>query len=198
MCRLLESIKVKHRRFFNLRYHQARVDRSLAAIFEDVKINLEKELHLPETLDGRLYKCRVEYDTQIKKVEFLPYTPKSIKTLELLEANDLDYSFKFTDRKVINHYYDNRGNCDDVLFIKDGLVTDTSYCNILFYDGKKWITPQKPLLQGTKRQQLLDEGRIETRDISPNDLNGFQYFMLINAMLDFDVLRAIPVGNIIL
>lgn len=197
MSRLLESIKVEHRRFFNLHHHQTRVNRSLAAIFEDVKINLEKELHLPETLDDRLYKCRVEYDTQIRKVDFLPYFPKSIHTLKLTEADDLDYSFKFKDRKTINHYFDKRGNCDDVLFIKDGLVADTSYCNILFYDGEKWNTPKIPLLQGTKRQQLLDEGRIEIRDISPNDLNGFHYFMLINAMLDFDEERIQPVSNIV-
>jgi 4-amino-4-deoxychorismate lyase len=197
MSRLLESIKVEGGRFLNLEYHQARVDRSVAALFPvKPEIDLKTQLEIPAGINSSIHKCRVEYDTRIKKIEFQPYFPKSITTLKLIEADDLDYQHKYADRSWLNKLYEKKAACDDVLFVKKGLITDTSYCNILFYDGKCWVTPESPLLKGTKRQQLLDEGRVKPQKITPLDLQRFESFMLINAMLDFDKVRRVPVLNI--
>jgi 4-amino-4-deoxychorismate lyase len=80
--------------------------------------------------------------------------------------------------------------------VKNGLVSDTSYCNILFYDGAEWLTPEVPLLAGTQRQHLLDLGKIKTEKITPNDLHNYHKFMLINAMLEFDENRVGDVRRI--
>jgi len=46
---------------------------------------------------------------------------------------------------------------DEVVFIKNGMVTDCSIGNLLFFDGHEWITPYIPLLKGTQRAFLLDK-----------------------------------------
>ncbi|HON17298.1 MAG TPA: chorismate-binding protein, partial [Spirochaetota bacterium] len=67
--------------------------------------------------------------------------------------------------------------------------------NIAFYDGEKWLTPTKPLLYGTKREYLLEEGKIVEEEISTRDIKFFYKVSLINAMLDLEEI-AIPVLNI--
>lgn len=198
MCRLLETIKVVNRKFVNLHLHQARVNRTLAELGFGVDlIDLSKTLSIPEYLTGDVYKCRIVYGKIIQKVEFIPYRPAPVKTLKLVHEDQIDYHLKFANRDTINKLMELRGVCDDILIVKNGFITDSSYCNILFFDGKDWITPKSPLLQGTKRQQLLDEGRIIPEEIMVDDVQQFESFMLINAMLDFDERRRLPVANIL-
>ena len=78
---------------------------------------------------------------------------------------------------------------DDILIIKDLLVTDTSIANIAFEtSGGEWITPKNPLLKGTTRARLLDEGKLKEADIRVHELRSFTKVALLNAMIDFDVL----------
>jgi 4-amino-4-deoxychorismate lyase len=90
-----------------------------------------------------------------------------------------------------------RGVGDDILIIRQGLITDTSYCNILFFDGVRWVTPDEPLLRGTKRTALIEHGNVFPLRIAYGDLNYFSHFMLVNALLDFDVSRAIDISGIL-
>ena len=66
----------------------------------------------------------------------------------------MNYDLKYFDRKIFDDLKKNI-KADDILIIKNGFITDTSIANILFFDGKKWITPKKPLLKGTVRERLL-------------------------------------------
>jgi len=138
----------------------------------------------------------VVYGKDIEAIEFKPYQPRPIKTLKLVKDNEIDYSFKYADRENINLLYERRGNYDDILIVKNNLVTDTSYCNIIFFDGNKWLTPEFPLLKGTKRQQPLDGGKISVAKIIVESLRSFHEFMLINAMLDFDENRSLSIHGI--
>ncbi|MGB3588105.1 MAG: aminotransferase class IV, partial [Tunicatimonas sp.] len=90
---------------------------------------------------------------------------------------------KFADRKLINHLFAQRQGCDDILMVKNGLITDTSYSNVALYDGQQWFTPHQPLLPGTARARLLQDGRLQKAKISPSDLAQFKRCSLINAML---------------
>jgi len=72
------------------------------------------------------------------------------------------------------------------LIVKNGEVTDASFANIVFYDGKKWVTPKNPLLQGTQRAWLLDSGMITEAIITPGDLPGFIEARIINSMIRFE------------
>jgi 4-amino-4-deoxychorismate lyase len=75
---------------------------------------------------------------------------------------------------------------EEILIVKNGLVTDTSFSNIVFYDGSDWITPDPPLLKGTKRTRYLRDGEIRTMKIRSSDISHFEKARLINAMLDLD------------
>ena len=80
--------------------------------------------------------------------------------------------------------------------MKQGLLTDTSIANIALSDGTHWYTPAHPLLKGTKRAALLEEGILQEKDIRPEDLPSFSTVRLFNAMIDWGELE-LPVRNII-
>ncbi len=72
----------------------------------------------------------------------------------------------------------------DILIVKNGLITDTSYSNIILYDGKEWFAPKSFILNGVKRQFLLNTGKIKEIKIALEDLKNFEKISLINAMLE--------------
>jgi 4-amino-4-deoxychorismate lyase len=197
MCLLLETIKTVERNLINLEYHQKRVDRSIRDLFnKNASVNLAEEIKVPDYLGKGIFKCRVIYDLEIKKVEFLPYKPPEITTLKLVHCNDLDYSYKFENRQVITKLLELKGRCDDILILKNGLITDTSFCNIIFSDGNNWITPSKPLLKGTQREHLLEKGMVSEANIKGSDIYNFNSFKLINAMIDFEISQTLLISNI--
>ena len=65
-----------------------------------------------------------------------------------------DYSFKFSNRKAIDDLLKFRNGCDDILIVRNGLITDTSYSNVVFRKDNMYFTPNFPLLNGTKRQNF--------------------------------------------
>ncbi len=198
MCLLFETIKTVEHNLINLEYHQKRVDRSIRDLFnKNASINLAEEIKVPDYLEKGLFKCRVIYDLEIKKVEFLPYKPQEITTLKLVPCNDLDYSYKFENRQVITKLLELKGRCDDILILKNGLITDTSFCNIVFNDSNNWITPSKPLLKGTQREYLLKKGMVSEANIKGSDIYNFNSFKLINAMIDFETSQTLPATNIL-
>lgn len=188
MFRLLESIRLQNGNFHRLSYHQQRMDRSVKELFgERNPINLFeslKEYKLPSKTG--LFKCRVVYTKQIESVEFIPYETKPVNSLKVVYDQEIEYEHKYTDRNKIGALFNQRQFCDDILIIKNGFVTDSSYSNVIFYDGVNWITPNTPLLKGTMRQFLLDTAEIKTGPIQVQDISSFKSFRLINAMLAFD------------
>jgi 4-amino-4-deoxychorismate lyase len=197
MCRFIETIKIEKRSVFNLDYHQERMNRTIAHFFPDADVPaLGEIIKIPGWIDESLFKCRIVYGVKIEKIEFEKYTPQTINTLKVVMDDEIDYSFKFAGRSRIQQLLNKKGNCDDVLIVSNHRITDTSYCNILFFDGNRWITPEFPLLHGTCRQRLLDNGRITAQKINLPDLQAFSKFMLINAMLDFDENRVLDIGLI--
>lgn len=63
-------------------------------------------------------------------------------------------------------------------------VTDSSYTNLALFDGHEWLMPRRPLLQGTKRAFLLDQGLLKEADLTLADLRRAQRVSLFNAMID--------------
>ena len=197
MCLLLETIKTVDRNLVNIEYHQKRVNRSIRDLFnKNARVNLAKEIKVPGYLGKGLFKCRVIYDQEIREVEFLPYKQQEITTLKLVLCNDLDYSYKFENRQIITKLLELKGRCDDILIQKNDLITDTSFCNIIFSDGNNWITPSNPLLKGTQREYLLEKGMISEANIKGTDIYSFNSFKLINAMINIETSQTLPVRNI--
>jgi 4-amino-4-deoxychorismate lyase len=182
----IESIQVLGKVFFNLRFHNQRLNQTRKDFFGELEeIDLNNYLNIPENLDYQLYKCRVTYSQAIEKVEFESYAPRKIKLLKVVEANDLNYAYKFADRSHLNALFDQRGEADDVLIIRNGLLTDLSYANIALWNGKQWITPAQPILKGVRRQILLQKKHIHEQDIYLKDLPNFSKLRYFNAILDF-------------
>lgn len=182
-----ETIKVLDGEAFHLKYHQQRLNNTL--LMAD-KVNLLpsfreifKTLQLPAK---GLYKCRIEYNNSEFSVTLDPYEPKHVETLKVIEDNNIEYPFKYTDRSLLQELLALKGNCDDILIIRNGHVTDTSYTNIAFYDGHDWLTPDTYLLPGTARTRLLETGVLKSAPIHKEDILRFKCFKLINSMLNTD------------
>ena len=140
---------------------------------------------------------RFNYSEKKYKIEFKKYLLKKIAKIKCYEINDFTYSFKFSDRRNIEYFYTKKLDCQDILMIKNGYLTDTSYCNIILFDGFSWFTPEKPLLKGVQREKLLVSKMISKTKIKLNEINDFKQFKLIKAMIKFEDYLPQNVSNII-
>lgn len=192
---LLETIRIIHQQPQNLSHHQARFDHSRKTLF-NVKDNINLASYIPIPKDQGCYKCRILYQKDIQKIELVPYQIRPIKSLQLVIADDIIYNFKYANRQHLNALAAQKGQADDVLIIKNGYITDTSYSNTVFWDGKMWWTPDTPLLCGTRRAKYLQEGRIKERAIQVNDLENYQGAKVINAMVGLDDAETIDIHQI--
>jgi len=197
MCRLIESIKIFDRKFENISFHNQRCNEARAALWNcKNKIDISREVALPDDLSDGLYKCRILYSSQIEKTEFIPYQLPNIHSLQVIHDDTIEYPYKFEDRSRINELFAKRKRCDDILIIKNGCLTDTSFCNIVLYDGKIFFTPNTPLLNGTKRRQLIFQRKIFEKKITQNDLEAFQKIFLVNAMIDLEDNICVDIENV--
>lgn len=197
MCRLIESIKCKDGKLFNIDYHNFRLNKSRKELFGASNlIDLKAEIAIPVQAKKGTYKCRVLYTKKIENVEYTVHQYRKIKSLKLIDNNEISYNHKFENRTLLNNLFEKRGDCDDILIVKNGLITDSSPANVIFFDGEKWWTPETPLLPGTQRSRLLDEGKIFQSSIKPNDLIRFKKAGLINAMQNLITMPVIPIENI--
>ena len=199
MYRLVETIRSENGNLNNLEFHNERMMKTLFELFGLKKdIDLSKIIYMPDSAIRGIYKCRVEYDNEIRKTEFIRYNLKSIKSLKVIEDNTINYSFKFTERRSIERLWEKRNECDDILIIKNGFITDTSYANVIFRDmSGVWYTPSTYLLPGTRRESLLRQGKIKEAKIGYHDLENYTELKLINAMLGMEDTEGIHVSNII-
>lgn len=197
MSLLIESIRLNDGQFHNVFYHEQRMAHALRVLFKkEEPVMLGKFLNASHFPKRGLYKCRVVYDALSRHADYAPYQPRKVERIKIVEDDEISYSFKYADRSAINRLFEKRDGCDDVLIIKGGRLTDCSYSNIVFRKGREWLTPSSPLLEGTMRQQLIDQNKVAMREIVKSDLRSFDTFKLINAMLGFDG-PEIEVSNIV-
>jgi len=190
MCPLLETLRFEDGEFNNIEYHIRRMKQSAKVLFKTSLI-FEPEQVLKEARqkaknkDG-LFKFRLEYGLDEFLWEFVPYSLPNIKTLKLIYSDAIDYSLKYSDRSKLNFLRGRKGDADDILIVKNNEITDTSFANILFYDGNQWLTPKNPLLHGTQRAFLLERNYISKAIIRVDDLFRFQKSRIVNAMIRFE------------
>lgn len=194
MCRFIETICVEDGRAQRLAYHNARLNATRKQFWPGApEVDLASLVDAKEAA-GRI-RCRVTYAEQVLGVEYFPYHVRSVRNLKLVEADDVDYRYKYADRTVFDALMRQRGEADEVLIVRRGLLTDTSFTNIALWDGEHWFTPARPLLEGTKRQFLLDRGILIPADIPFRALASYRCISLFNAMLRLGEV-VLPCGNI--
>jgi len=180
MCLLLETIKVENGELANLNYHNQRFNHTRKELFSLPEKDLAELVQIPENYRKGLFRCRVLYHEKIEKVEFFPHQPRQINSLKILYDNNISYPYKYANREKLQQLYVQRGDADEVIIVRNGLVTDCTIGNLVFFDGKNWHTPAQPLLRGTQRQSLLDSGKIFEAEITKDDLSNFRLTGIIN------------------
>ena len=186
--KFVETIKIKDGKVMGLPYHQERMERTIHHFFPQVTEETMPSLAglLAPKDDMAFYKARVVYGAKgVESIEYAPYSMREIRSLQVVACDDIDYTYKSCDRTALNNLVARKGNYDEIIIVKNGLVTDTSFTNIAIFDGKSWLTPKHPLLKGTKRAALLEQGMIQEADITMADLKAAEKVCLFNAMIEF-------------
>ncbi|QZE13650.1 aminotransferase class IV [Halosquirtibacter laminarini] len=186
MCLFIETICVSDGKVKALEYHQQRLNRTLQYFYPIAAIDLKAftdSLDLP--MSGT-YRLTITYGRDVIDYKMVPYNIRSIERFVCVEAPDIRYDFKYENRDALNLCRDLVGENEEPILIQNGLVTDTTYTNLIFYRDGRWFTPKEPLLKGTQRQFLLEQKLIETCDIYQHDLHLYEKFRPINAMMGWD------------
>lgn len=190
MSPFVESIKYFNGKYFNLDFHQQRLNRTRLAFYPAKEsISLEQSLlRTPASvLPHQVYKCRVIYGEEITDIFCDAYVPRQIRQYYLAVCPDeFDYTFKLTDRKFFDDARAKLKSDEDYIYIKHGMITDSSFANLVFSDGHKYYTPANTLLEGTKRAYYLQQGIIESAEIKVKDIPTFKFVYTINAMMDLE------------
>lgn len=138
-------------------------------------------------LSHYIVRCRIDYNQFQNKVQFFPYHPPNIRTFQPVICDEIDYSLKYADRRLLNQLLAQKQDCDEIMIVKQGIITDCTIGNLIFKRQGEWFTPAEPLLQGTQRQALLAAEKIQTRAMPLRELELFEEIRLINAMNPFCV-----------
>jgi 4-amino-4-deoxychorismate lyase len=197
MFPLFESIRIEKGKAQLVEYHQERMERSLHALGHKLEFSLKDCIQKQDFDAKKTFKLRLSYNKKDYSIDIAEYKPQKIERLQIIEDNSIDYSLKYSNRTAINKLMMKRGSADDIIIVKNNEITDTSFSNLIFFDGKKWLTPKNPLLKGVMRKHLLEKGIIHEEIIHSEKISAFESFMLINAMLGFDIQRKLPISAII-
>lgn len=190
---LFETMAVVDGKFRNIAFHQARVERTFQDYFKQNCTLFLNQMTIPKDYTSGFYRCRIDYNEKEFELNFYTYTPPNIHYFQCVYTENLDYSFKYTDRKRLETLKNLQS--DEVIIINNGFVSDCTIGNLLFLKNEKWYSPNHYLLKGTQLSSLLAEGTIELVDIRAEQLFDYEKIMLINALNPFDLQRAIPITS---
>jgi 4-amino-4-deoxychorismate lyase len=210
--KFIETIRIEDGALVNFKAHLQRMQTTVAETFggelsayeisSEIVENKLKTAAADALQSGAILKCRILYGSAVESITFAPYTPREVRSLTLVEApDDLDYHLKYQDRSALTELQSQRGDSDEVIIVRRGVITDTSYSNLLIHSAKGLLTPASTLLNGTMRQYLINTKKATPVELSPDDLLpgnplGITAVSLINAMLPPGRVAPIAVENI--
>lgn len=128
-------------------------------------------------------------------LRLIPYVRRQIQRLVPRELPpDFDYRYKYADRSFFLRASEGLAPDEEPLFYRpDGLLTDTTFTNVILDLPRGLVTPRLPLLAGTQRASLLAAGLIREADLRLSDLLLARAVYLINALLPLEeAIRVIP------
>jgi len=183
--KFIETIRLENSRFFLLELHQKRINEVFYHFNKKNIYNLKDYIYEIKYDTKNKYKIRVIYDLHGKiDIEITPYFLKINESFELIKVDDLEYSFKFENRENIEKFK-SKSTSDEVIFYKNGKITDTSISNLIFKKGEEWFTPETTLLNGVMREFLIKTKQIKIMNINLDNIYDFSHFQMINAMMPF-------------
>lgn len=181
MEKYFETIRCDDFEVYNLSYHNKRIANTIG-----LNIDLGEYIYPP---NKELLRCKVIYDESgVLSVDYFPYIKREINSFKLIYDDRIEYKKKYLNRESIDNLFSKKEDCDEIIIIKDGIVTDTSIANIaIFYEGT-WICSNNSLLEGTTKSRLLENRELILKDISLEMLQSAEKIALMNAMIDFDII----------
>ena len=198
MCLFIETICYEQGCFQQIDLHNERFNRTREQFFGlRTPLQLELLLSVPFDLKDETVKCTVTYGVDIISIDYTLYQIRPVNSLQMVVDDTIGYAFKYADRTKLNSLFDLRGRSDDILIIKNGFVTDTSYANIIFKKDDKWYSPSNPLLKGTRIDRYIREGLVTPALLRPSDLPLFSEARIVNAMISIENSPVILIENII-
>ncbi len=197
MYQFIETICYREGCFQRVELHNERCNLTRNHFFGiQHPLRLESILKVPLDLIDETVKCTVTYGIDIVRVEYLKYQMRTIRSLQMVYDDSVEYAYKFVDRSKLADLLKLRGQYDDILIVKNGLITDISYANAIFRRDDVWYSQGRPLLFGTRLQSYLKEGRVTPALLRPNDLQLFTEMRIINAMISIEDSPVIQICNI--
>ncbi len=197
MKNYIESISVIDGKVQNIGFHQERVNEVFFYNFSEKSAWKLSEI-LPNNFEKGWLRMRFIYDEKNYKFEIFPYSKKIIKKIKLVEIEDYEYPFKFEDRRFLVELLEHYPEADEVIMVKNNLLTDSTIGNIALEKNGNWYTPTRPLLNGTKRRKLLKENQLIEREIKKEEIQEFDKIAIINAFLDLEESNMLSVSKVIL
>lgn len=197
MCQFIESIRVENGVIFLLEEHQRRVNGTFQCFDkQENTIKLNKIFEKENFEKNGIFKFRIEYDLEGNFItENNPYTRAEIKEFQLIINDNVDYSFKYKNREVLEEMK-RKSEGREIIIIKNQCVTDTSFSNIVFFKNGQWFASSTYLLNGVQRQFLLKNNKIKEIEIGLDNISQFTHFKLINAMNDLENSYTYPIEKI--
>lgn len=197
MCQFIESIRVENGVIFLLEEHQRRVNETFQYFGKQENIIKLNKIFEKENFEKNgIFKFRIEYDLEGNFItENNPYTRAEIKEFQLIINDNVDYSFKYKNREVLEEMK-RKSEGREIIIIKNQCVTDTSFSNIVFFKNGQWFVPSTYLLNGVQRQFLLKNNKVKEIEIGLDNISQFTHFKLINAMNDLENSYTYPIEKI--
>ncbi|HQO23197.1 MAG TPA: aminotransferase class IV [Spirochaetota bacterium] len=180
--RFIETVRIENGTLCNCDLHDERIMQTFLKYFPHKTPFTLMDIQ-PDYCHGiGRCKLRILYSENDIDHSVSEYKPKKIRSAAVVECNDAEYSFKHEDRSLFSSIINN--NYDEIIILKNGFVTDSTFSNLAFYDSGKWFTPETFLLNGTMRQSLLADNIIHEKRIAAEDIRNFEKISFINSMLD--------------
>jgi 4-amino-4-deoxychorismate lyase len=182
MSRFIESIKIENKKAHLLDLHQKRVDNTMKHFGVTGSLDVIAIIKKLDWDENGFFKLRLVYDLEKKhSTQLIPYALPEIRSFSLVEANQLDYSFKFEERQAFETLKI-KAKSEHIIVVKNNHITDTAISNLIFLKEKVWYTPNSFLLNGVMRQHLLTTKKIKECPITLQNFQEFSHFKIINSM----------------
>ena len=194
----LETIRIQDGHAHHVADHIDRMRRTALHFgFTAPALPADLDALIPHDLRTGIVRCRIVYDHTLREITFTPYRRRRLERLIAVDAGAMDYAFKYADRSPLARPQIPLTEADELLFVRGGYVTDTSYTNLILRRGDELVTPDTFLLDGTCRRRLLRSAQVRTAQVRLSDLSAYDELLLVNAMMPLDEALRLPVTSVV-
>ena len=194
----LETIRIQDGHAHHVADHIDRMRRTaLHFSFSTPALPADLDALVPHDLRTGIVRCRIVYGHTLREITFTPYRRRRLERLIAVDAGAMDYAFKYADRSPLARPQIPLTEADELLFVRGGCVTDTSYTNLILRRGDELVTPDTFLLDGTCRRRLLRTAQVRTAQVRLSDLPAYDELLLVNAMMPLDEALRLPASSVV-